>query len=843
MTIKVRQLFSQIRDLAAFALMVGACIPCTMARETDVVPLIQGLQNPDVEQRIKAIQNLSLSIQFVKPALMGTLSDPNHRVRSAGMTALVQICDRHRAIVSEIIDMLDDPIVSVRCDAVRCLGTIGPDAKVAVPELIALLSHEETEIRSCAASALGEIGPDAKAAVPRLITVMTDPNQTIRETAIKALGKIDFITTEAEQELVEGLTKATRDPQQGVRLEAAYGLARSGIRADLAIPIILEAATDGSQSVGKRSATAIRYYGPTAVSLLAKTLKEGNQRTRHEAAKSMALLGEDAAAALPALINALDDSHASNRSAVAQAIAAIGPEAETAVPKIIEMLADTDPWVRQSAAEALGSVGLTSEASVSRLIALLDDPEPQVRDSAAKALGGIGVRAKAAVPRLIEVLSEKNIHTSTIDAAIIALGGIGYEARKAVPTLVQVLLFNQESYSVYQRTTAETLAKIGPQSEGVLPALLAALAHANSYVQGSAAHALADLGPSATVAIPALVKIRDESSENLQLQAAYALGRIDPNDREAVPRLLEAMNGKYNHEAIKLLGWLGIKAEPAVSALVNTLGDSNEYKHHLAAGSLIEIGKESQDTVDALVVALTSEQRSVRYWSATILGDIGPKSLSVVSTLKAVMEGDDYLSVRMASRQAIAKILRVNDQIQRKQDNQTVEQVAKQAPIRNVRSNELPVQHANDEVISRRTNEEITAAAEKLIEKITFAADAKEKKWRDFTGEKDSYIQVEVREVYDDMEIVHHVYAGYLAIAWNRPAPGEVERFAILNQAFHPHEVREMFDQDLSFSNVRVVDERLTPNELGQATVDALPSLRKLDAIEYAVPTMVVTIP
>ena len=116
---------------------------------------------------------------------------------------------------------------------------------------------------------------------------------------------------------------------------------------------------------------------------------------RIEAAMELAMCGQAATPAIPALVEMLKDSASEVRMAAAIALGGIGAESEVraAAPALVEALQDPSAIVRTEAAIALGQIGLFgSEAApaVKALRKALQDEDQLVRDAAEEALDLMG---------------------------------------------------------------------------------------------------------------------------------------------------------------------------------------------------------------------------------------------------------------------------------------------------------------------------------------------------------------------------------------------------------------------------------------------------------------------
>ena len=123
-----------------------------------------------------------------------------------------------------------------------------------------------------------------------------------------------------------------------------------------------------------------RTYAP-AVPRLAELLREADPGTRYLAAKALGQIGDEAEAALPALLEALRADDMFLRAGVTGALIQIG---YPAVPGLTRALFDPSNAVKRAACKALGRIG--SERSVGALIYSLRDGNAGVRKFAREAL-------------------------------------------------------------------------------------------------------------------------------------------------------------------------------------------------------------------------------------------------------------------------------------------------------------------------------------------------------------------------------------------------------------------------------------------------------------------------
>lgn len=121
--------------------------------------------------------------------------------------------------------------------------------------------------------------------------------------------------------------------------------------------------------------------------------------------------------ALPKMIVGLKSDDWQERLDATFAVARMGEEAKAAVPALIEILADTDILLRKMAVVAVGAFGRDAGQTVTGLAeVLLHDEESSVRRLAAVSLGQIGAEAILELEQTCEDNEDDDLRVTAADA-------------------------------------------------------------------------------------------------------------------------------------------------------------------------------------------------------------------------------------------------------------------------------------------------------------------------------------------------------------------------------------------------------------------------------------------
>ena len=225
--------------------------------------------------------------------------------------------------------------------------------KISAAKLASLIESMKTGddmARTIAADEIGMHGPTAAEAIPALIAALSDPFEGVRLNAAYGLASIGAAAVPALANVLTTL------PEPQVRL-AIYALGAIGEAADAAL---LDAANSTIEivRVGSAYALGLTQYGrPGVVEALTKMAADPAVRVRYAAIDSLGQIGPAGVVGVGILTERLRDAEAETRFNAALALARIGPPAEPAVETLKSLFLDPNRYVRGYAVEALHRIG------------------------------------------------------------------------------------------------------------------------------------------------------------------------------------------------------------------------------------------------------------------------------------------------------------------------------------------------------------------------------------------------------------------------------------------------------------------------------------------------------
>lgn len=473
-------------------------------------------QRRDAAVTLRKFRNAPLT---VVPALCAVLADPSYAVRAGAAESLGAFGPDAAGAVDELVRLFADPEQTVREVALRAAGLIGPDAEAAVPGLLEKL--DDPVHRWTAVEALGRIGVASARAVPRVVAIfaaedapspggtpapdslagigapaarplveaLSHTSPKVRELAELALAKMGAPAVgpvaralksrdaaprlplvrilgaigNRSAEVVAPLVDALEDPDAGVRMAAAAGLAKSGEPAVIALRKLLKGPNAELRNLAAQTLGVMGPMAKVAIPDLESALG-AEQAVADSAAQSLAAMGEPG---VEALGRGLRRGTAETRCRILRVLAGLGEGAFPAKTSILNTLKDGDPLVRVGACGALGALGPHGQDTVQPLARMLRDKEVAVQGAAAAAIRALGpAAAREIIPELSRGLKagDPNVRKDLIDI----LGTVGKDAAEAAPDLAALVA--QPSFP-YRIEAARALASIGPAASAAVPTL------------------------------------------------------------------------------------------------------------------------------------------------------------------------------------------------------------------------------------------------------------------------------------------------------------------------------------------------------------------------------------
>lgn len=272
-----------------------------------------------------------------------------------------------------------------------------------------------------------------------------------------------------------------------LRAAAARSLGMIGPEAAPAVPYLSRALRDSQPQVSIDAAAALGHIGPASVPELTTALADKNSSVRHMAAYGLGELGPGAVSAIPALLQSLADENEYVRSSAAHTLSRIGEPARQAV---LEAVAKANGPKRQAAAKALAGFNGSAQEGIPPLLKMMSDEEPGCRAQAITTLTTLRALNLLVITNISNALKDPSSEVRL--AALAALSEASWKARPAIPLLIECL---KDPTALVRIGAAHTLGKIGPAAKSALPALTGLTEEKNEAVRAAATEAIAQIDP------------------------------------------------------------------------------------------------------------------------------------------------------------------------------------------------------------------------------------------------------------------------------------------------------------------------------------------------------------
>ncbi len=549
-------------------------------------------------------------------------------------------------------------------EAVTKVAELGPFAATLTPDLVKLLATKDLALKVEVITALGEIGEGAADAVTPLRGLTQDKETLVRHSAWVALKRM----APASRAAAADLDRSLEDPELIVRLAAAeaaltFDPGTGPHRIVKALAVLAEGLKSDSAHLCRESAQALVAAGPLGVPALLEAVKAAKPSGLVPALEALALVGNQADPAIPAVLALKPGNDASVAAAQARTLSAIAADAQVVVPVLTALANHNAPSVRAASVTALGTYPKAAEVTIPLLVKALQDREVSVRLAAVSAIAAHGPAGKAAISALDAALADAQgavtiraaealamIGSASVPAltkrlddphygelALQALGHMGPEGVSATPKLVEKL---GQPGNLSVRELCLTLAFIKADPSVAGPALQKVALDSKNPARAPAIFALGRIGD--RTAIKLITNAVEDDDPVVRLGAAWALLQFDPKNPEyiqiAVPRLqigLERPDPRVRIMAAETLAQLGPAAAAAVPALTKRIGEDDEplVRAHCAL-ALAQMGNASRTAVPALVQMLQSEPGGGRRAVLFALGNLGPVAIDALPNLR-----------------------------------------------------------------------------------------------------------------------------------------------------------------------------------------------------------------
>jgi HEAT repeat protein len=238
----------------------------------------------------------------VLPALAKALKDPDTATQLAVRNAveapavLPRLAKQGRNGAVLLGALLKHGSVFLRPRFLGLLKDMKAEAEPAVPEVSELLKDADSQVRSAAIGTLQAIGSGARGAARDLALVAKqDAAEALRQEAVRALEAMGReVAPEVAVVAGEGRDSKTRKQALGV-------LKTLGPEARAAVPLLVNVFQDPDQEVAAEAVRVVVRVGPAAVPTLTEKLADRFPIIRLGCVQALALIGPEAAAAVPVL--------------------------------------------------------------------------------------------------------------------------------------------------------------------------------------------------------------------------------------------------------------------------------------------------------------------------------------------------------------------------------------------------------------------------------------------------------------------------------------------------------------------------------------------------------------
>lgn len=152
------------------------------------------LNDCDPKIRILALErvtSISRWEDFVFPAILEGIADPDRQVREAAIRSLSGLRPAHGIDIARILDLTGRPNEAIRAAAASALGNFAATDDEALAALIHLLKDPSPDVRGNCCDALASLESGNSSAFRALLGALEDPVAAVREKARRAISNFD----------------------------------------------------------------------------------------------------------------------------------------------------------------------------------------------------------------------------------------------------------------------------------------------------------------------------------------------------------------------------------------------------------------------------------------------------------------------------------------------------------------------------------------------------------------------------------------------------------------------------------------------------------------------------
>ena len=465
------------------------------------------LRRADKLTRIAVAESLGEFGPYAKKAVPVltdvSVNEEDKDIRNTAFQALVRI---GRAAVSDLVKTMDarKKDEKTRAEAALILARIGTDhPDIVVHHAVRLLKSNDEHTRDFASNILKDLGPDAVPCLVEMLKRRIFPNlvitafrkirpmviaphllellktdKSLRKPIIHVLTKMVPQNSAAEEDVslrkaVGNFIKALRHEDSMRRASAARALGEIGYSARKAIPDLAKALCDdcGEVRIAAKEALKKIVLPPFSISDLIKKLARGKGANRHNAARELGEIGQEAEKAIPFLVILLGDADQTLHYETVRALRRIDPQ-----------------WRRHECLDNLIPCFIKKMGGIDVEFPLMSNFRCNMPRKALKEIGDAPVR------HLVDARIHKNNDVARNAAEFLEENHPDWRkshqgAVDAIPYLVQGLK-SERWYT--RRAAAEVLGEIRWRARTALPHLVLALANRNKAVRRAAKKAISE---------------------------------------------------------------------------------------------------------------------------------------------------------------------------------------------------------------------------------------------------------------------------------------------------------------------------------------------------------------